>query len=143
MAKKPPTVMFKGRYLGIAVLVVVQALIGLIHAAFGFWLLASSTSRVAGITSFGPYIYSIYTVIFGFLTLFLAVGLWQRKRWSWIGTTAVLTFVIFADSLTLLNLPSIPGIPKFAGYGEISYSILIILYLMQTHIKNAYKIGSK
>jgi len=124
--KRPPIIIFKGRHLGIAVLVAAQVIIGFIHVVFGFWLLSASTAPMAGIASFGPDIYSVYTVIFGFLTLGLAVPLWMQKRWGWVGTVAVLAFVIVADSFTLLNLPSIPGIPKFAGFGEISYSIIVI-----------------
>ncbi|HTY75430.1 MAG TPA: hypothetical protein VMD05_07690, partial [Candidatus Nanoarchaeia archaeon] len=59
---------------------------------------------------------------------------------GWIGTFAVLLFVIAADSLTLLDLPSVPGIPKFACYGEITYSVIIMLYLMQAHVRKKYGI---
>jgi hypothetical protein len=137
---RPPTVMFKGRYLGIAVLVALQVLIGFIHVVFGLWLISASTAPLDGIASFGPDGYSVYTVIFGFLTLGLAVLLWMQKRWSWVGTVAVLAFVIVVDSLALLSLPSIPGIPKFAGFGEISYSIVVILYLLQEHVRADYRI---
>ena len=42
------------------------------------------------------------------------------------------------DSLTLLDLPSIPGIPKFAGFTEIIYSVLIVGYLLQTILRRKY-----
>ena len=58
------------------------------------------------------------------------------------GTVAIAVFVIAADAFTLLDLPSVPGIPKFAGYGEITYSILLLLYLMQNYIRAKYKIRS-
>ena len=141
--KHPPTIMFKGRYLGVAVLVAAQAIIGFIHVIFGFWLLFALTAPLAGIASFGPNIYSVYTVVFGFLTLGLAGLLWLQNRWGWVGTMTVLFFVIAADSLTLLNLPSIPGIPKFAGFGEITYRIIVLLYLLQTNVKTAYRIRFK
>jgi hypothetical protein len=35
-------------------------------------------------------------------------------------------------------LPSIPGIPKFAGFTEIAYSILVLGYLLQTRIRRKY-----
>jgi hypothetical protein len=35
----------------------------------------------------------------------------------------------------MLNLPSVPGIPKFAGYGEIPYNTIILLYLGQKRIR--------
>jgi hypothetical protein len=131
MTTNRASVLFKDRNLGVAVVVAAQVLVGIIHVVFGFWLFSA-----------GPDIYSVYTVIFSLLTLGLAVPLWMQKRWGWVGTVAVLAFVIVADSLTLLNLPSIPGIPKFAGFGEITYSVLVILYLSLSHIRTAYKIGS-
>ena len=139
-AKRPPTIMFKGKYLGIVVLIALQIIIGFIHVGFGFWLLSSSAAPLAGTTAFGPDIYSLYTVVFGLLTLVFASALWLQKLWGWYGTVTVSAFVIVVDSLTLLNLPSIPGIPKFAGFGEITYSLIIVLYLIQTHVRTAYKI---
>ena len=136
---------YRGRIIGIVALVVAQFLVGLVHAFFGFWLFLSTSPKIepfSGILgpSPGPEIYSIYTVVFGLLTLFFAVPLWLGKRWGWIGTNTVLFFVIIADSLTLLDLPSIPGIPKFAGFGEITYSVLVVLYLLQGHIRTKYQI---
>ncbi len=135
------TITVKGKNLGIVVLVAAQLLIGIIHVVFGFWLL--SAPRIVPFIGAapGPDIYSIYTIIFGLLTLIFAGGLWLEKRWGWVGTVAVAIFVIIADTLTLLDLPSIPGIPKLAGFGEITYSILILLYLSQTHIRAKYKIN--
>jgi len=49
------------------------------------------------------------------------------------GKRALMVFVVVADSLTLLDLPSIPGIPKSVGFGEIIYSILVMIYLLRGH----------
>ena len=140
-AKGPPT--FKGRNFGILLLVGAQTLVGFIHVVFGLWLLSSPkspplTSPNASIG--GLDIYSTYTLIFGLLAIGLAAMLWLQKSWGWIGTISIFLFVIIVDSLTLLNLPSIPGIPKFAGFGEISYSVLTSLYLIQKHVRKAYRI---
>ena len=135
---------YKGRTIGIVALVAAQVLIGFVHVVFGFWLLVASRAAplvgVVGLSSASD-IYSIYTVTFGLLTLLFAVPLWLQNRWGWVGTFAVLAFIIAADSLILLDLPSIPGIPKFAGFGEITYSILVIAYLLQAHIRAKYKIS--
>ena len=128
MSNNRAIVTLNGKSLGITVLVVTQSLIGIIHIIFGVWLL-----------SIAPNIYGIYTVIFGLSTLIFTAGLWLEKRWGWVGTVAVAIFVIIADTSTLLDLPSIPGIPKFAGFGEIIYSSLILLYLSQTTIRANYK----
>lgn len=129
-SRVPPPVTFRGRILGIAVLVVAQYLIGAIHVSLGLLLLYAS-----------PDIYSLYTLVFSVLVFVFAYALWNGRSWGWIGTVAVSLFVITADSLALLDLPSIPGIPKFAGFGEITYSVLILLYLSQAHVRSKYKIG--
>jgi hypothetical protein len=41
-----------------------------------------------------------------------------------------------------MDLPSIPGIPKFAGFTEIAYSVLVVGYLLQTRVRRKY-FGSK
>ena len=135
---------YKGRSLGTVLLIAAQVLVGFIHVVFGFWLLTAPriTPFVGIIGSWSSAnIYSVYTIVFGFLTLLFAVLLWFQKRWGWIGTIAVLVFVIAADSLTLLDLPSVPGIPKFACYGEITYSTLVILYLVQSRVRTKYGIN--
>ena len=116
MSKKPPTITYKGRSLGIVILTVAQLIIGAIHVFFGFLLLAFENLLFIQATI----IYDFYTIIFSLLTIVFAVFIWKGKKLGWVGTVAVSLFVIVADSLTLLNLPSIPGIPKFAGFGEIS-----------------------
>jgi hypothetical protein len=136
-----PSLTYKGRSIGLMAVVAAQLVVGFIHVIFGVWLLSAQISPFAEVvTSSSPIIYSIYTVIFSFLTLAFAVPLWIQKRVGWVGTVAVLLFVVAADSLTLLNLPSVPGIPKLAGLGEITYSILILVYLMQGYIRATYRI---
>ena len=139
-----PPITYKGRSLGIILLTAAQALVGFIHVVFGFWLLTAPriTPFVSIIgSSSSADIYSVYTIVFGFLTLLFAVLLWLQKRWGWISTIAVLIFVIAADSLTLLDLPSVPGIPKLACYGEITYSIIVIFYLVQSRVRTKYGIN--
>ncbi len=128
---------YKGRSIGIVALTVAQFIIGIIHVLFGIWLLSAPSD----FSMQSPLIYSGYTLAFGLLTLICAIGLWHSKNWGWYGTVAVSAFVIVADALTLLNLPSIPGIPKFAGAAEIAYSLLLLLYLSQRHVKAKYKSG--
>jgi hypothetical protein len=143
MKTNHPPIVFRDRNLGLVLLVASQLLVGIVHVIFGFWLLSASSITAQEATIFGapvPDIYSFYTIVFSALTLLFAIPLWQQKRWGWIGTFGILAFVIVADSLTLLNLPSVPGIPKFAGYGEITYSIIVMFYLLQNHIRKKFKI---
>jgi vacuolar-type H+-ATPase subunit I/STV1 len=132
--KQPPIITFKGRSLGISILVVAQLIIGAIHAFFGLLLLAFENLSFLPATA----VYDVYTFVFGLLALVFAVFVWQGKKVGWIGTVAVSLFVIAADSLTLMDLPSIPGIPKFAGFTEIAYSVLVVGYLLQTRVRRKY-----
>jgi hypothetical protein len=132
--KQPPTITYKGRSLGIAVLTAAQIFIGVIHVFFGFLLLAFENLNFIQATI----AYDFYTIIFGGLTVVFAVLIWRGKKAGWVGTIAVSLFVIVVDSLTLLDLPSIPGIPKFAGFTEIGYSVLIIIYLCTSRVRKKY-----
>jgi hypothetical protein len=133
MTAKHEPILVKGRNLGISILTVVQLLIGAIHLLFGFWLLSSENSFLHATIA-----YDIYTVAFGALVLVFGYLIWQGKRSGWIGTIAVSIFVSVADALTLANLPSIPGIPPWAAPTEIGYSIIVIVYLLQPHVKRKY-----
>ncbi len=139
----PPKI--KGRNIGLAILVSAQIFVGTIHVFFALWLLSypqSLTSTGLADPVGGAEIYSIYTLVFGLLSAVFGFVLWLQKRVAWIATVSTLAFVIVADTLTLLDLPSIPGIPKLAGFGEISYSVLAILYLLQTHIRKTFNLAN-
>jgi hypothetical protein len=125
---KPKLPTYHGRSIGIVALTGAQLLIGSIHVFFGLLLLAFENIALLQVTV----TYDVYTIVFGAFTVLFAVFIWRGKRIGWIGTIAVSVFVIAADSLTLLNLPSIPGIPKFAGGAEIAYSVVIVAYLLST-----------
>jgi len=132
--KGPPVIMYKGRSLGIVALTAAQIFIGIIHVFFGLLLLEFENLNFIQATV----AYDVYTIIFGGLTVIFGAFIWQGKKAGWIGTIAVSWFVIVADSLTLLDLPSIPGIPKFAGSTEIAYSVLIIVYLCTHKVRKKF-----
>ncbi len=133
MTTQLPT--FRGRTLGITAVTALQIFIGIIHIFFGFILLAS-TQAIIGFSEQAPgTLYNVYTITFGFATAAFAVGIWFYKKWGTLGTIITSLFVTVVDSLTLLNLPSVPGIPKLAAFPEIIYSVFITLYLLQAKIK--------
>ena len=134
MNDKHNPITYKGRSLGIIVLTAAQLLIGVIHVFFGLLLFAFENLTFIQ----GTIAYNAYTVIFGVLVTVFAVFIWQGKKAGWIGTVAVSLFVIVADILTVLNLPSIPGIPKSAALTEIAYSILVIIYLSAGHVRKKF-----
>jgi hypothetical protein len=128
----PPT--FRGRSIGITVLTALQLLIGVIHTVSGAILLVAEDFSALPTTA----VYAVYTLVYGLLVLVFAVLFWQGKKAGWIGTAAVLVFVIAVDVLALLDLPAIPGVPKAAGIGEIPYSVLVLAYLVQPHVRKRY-----
>jgi hypothetical protein len=132
--KQPPIITYKGRSIGIAVLTVAQIAIGLIHVFSGLLLLGS---EIATNSQFSI-AYDVYTAVFGALILLFAVFIWRGKKIGWAGTIAVSLFVIAADGLTLLNLPSIPGIPKLPAYTEIAYSVFVVGYLCLGHVRRKF-----
>jgi hypothetical protein len=133
---------FAGRNMGTVILVFVQSLIGVIHVFFGLWLLSvpilDSINSILPPLVLNEYAYSVYTTVFGVLTLLFIIGIWLEKKWGWFGTVFTSFFVTLVDSLTLLNLPSIPGIPKFAAFAEIVYSVILLLYLFQPHVRRVH-----
>jgi len=141
MSNVNTVVNYRGRSLGIIILTAAQLLVGVIHVFFGLWLLIAGSLADSAISAQSPLVYSVYTLVFGLVTLVFAVGIWLRTSWGWIGTFAVSLFVIVADALTISNLPSIPGIPPSAAGIEIIYSLLVLLYLSQTYVRIKYKIS--
>ena len=134
MSNRQVPITYKGRSLGIIALTSAQLLIGVIHIFSGLWLLTSEVAISPQVTL----AYDIYTLVFGLLSLVFALFIWRGKKAGWIGTVAVSLFVIVADTLTLLDLPSIPGIPKFPALTEIAYSVLIVVYLCSSHVRKKY-----
>jgi hypothetical protein len=130
-AKRGPPSNYRGRSIGIVVLVSAQLFVGFIHVFFGLLLFAYSNNTFLQ----GTLAYNTYTVVFGVLVSFFAWLIWQGKKAGWVGTVAVSLFVIAADSLTLANLPSVPGIPKSAGAVEIAWSLIVIAYLCTKKVR--------
>ena len=138
MKRSEGVVSVRGRFLGIAVLAVVQFIVGIIHVFFGFALLSGSFSVAS--YSLMPMVYTVYTLVYGLLTLFFTYLIWAGKRSGWIGTVAVSLFVILVDTLAVLDLSNVLGIPapKVAAIGEIPFSILVLVYLLQYHVRSKY-----
>ena len=130
----------RGRFLGITVLVAVQFIVGIIHVIFGFALFSGSFSFASYSTL--SMVYTVYTLVYGWLTLFFAYLLWAGKRSGWIGTVAVSLFIILVDTLAVLGLSNVLGIPspKVVAIGEIPFSILVLIYLLQHHVRSKYSI---
>lgn len=136
MNKPDKAVSFRGRFLGIAVLVAVQFIVGIIHVVFGFALFLSGFSLAA--FSVTPLVYGVYTLAYGCLTLLFACLLWMGKRLGWIGTVAVSLFVIVADVLAVLDVFNVLGIPRLAAIGEVPFSLMVLAYLLQVHVRSKY-----
>ena len=134
--KKPPKLpTYKGRNIGTVILTTAQLLIGAIHVFFGIFLLAFEDWNLIQTTV----TYDVYTVVFGVTVTVFALLIWQGKKAGWAGTISVLVFVSVADTLAILDLPSIPGIPKAPALAEISYSLIIIYYLSQRNVRKNFE----
>jgi hypothetical protein len=116
---------FKGRFLGFFVLVILQFLNGTVHAAIGTYLI---------FTASGELVYNIYTFLYRILNLIFGYGLWSRKKSGYIGTIIVSIFVIMVDISTILGMSLIAGVPRAAAFGEIMYSLFVMVYLFQPKI---------
>jgi hypothetical protein len=139
MSRPIENINVKGRFLGVFILVIVQYLIGFIHIFFGVFLLVGSYFPVASFSA-APLIYNSYTWVYGLLTVFFTYLFWKGKRSGWIGTAAISIFVIAVDILAIFDLFNVLGIPKIAGLGEIPYSLFILFYLSQNHVRLKYNI---
>ena len=139
MKRPSKVVTFRGRFLGIAFLVIIQFINGIIHTFFGLTLLLGGYVPVASV-SLAPLILNYYTAVFGVLTIFFTYLLWMGKRLGWIGTVGLALFVIIADTLAVFDLFTSLGIIKTAAIGEVPYCILIIIYLLQKHVRLKYEI---
>lgn len=140
MKKPKKVVAFQGRFLGIAVLVVVQFIVGIIHIISGFAML--SGNYWVATYSILPMVYTVYTLAYGWLTLFFVFLMWAGKRSVWIGAVSVSLFVIIVDILAVLGLSNVLGIPipKVAAIGEVPFSILVLMYLLQHHVRSEYNV---
>lgn len=121
---KPPT--FRGRSIGVTVLTVSQLLIGVIHIFSGLLLFIFEDFSALPVTA----VYDVYTFFYGILVAVFAVFFWKNKLAGWFGTVGVSLFVIIADSFRLLDLPTIPGIPRAPAFAEIAYSVIVVGYLL-------------
>ncbi|WGM89300.1 MAG: hypothetical protein IAX21_07050 [Candidatus Bathyarchaeota archaeon] len=139
MKKSKKQVTFKQRYLGIVFIVIVQAIVGTIHLFFGLALISGNFSFSTYPTMFS---YSIYTLVYGSLTIIFTYWIWKEKQLGWIGTVTIALFVITVDSLAVFNVTNFLGIPapKVAAIGEIPYSMLALVYLLQNHVRAKYNI---
>ena len=85
-------------------------------------------------------VYSLYTLIYGILVTIFTYLFWKEKHIGWIGTAAISIFIIIVDILAIFDLLNFLSIPKMAGLGEIPYSLFVLFYLFEEHIKLQYKI---
>ena len=129
---------FRGEFLGLFLLTLAQFLMGGIHVVAGIFVLLvpyvfSSVFAVTEITL----LFGVYSLLYGLLVLVFAYGLWTGNRWGWIGTTILCIFVVVEASSTLL-LTLIQGVPMSARIVDITYSFVVLLYIIQPHIKRSF-----
>ena len=138
--KRPSKVItFRGRFLGIGVLVVIQCINGIFHTFYGVASLLGEYIPFAT-SSTELLIYNYYTLAYGILTVFFIYLFWKGKRSGWIGTVAVALFVTIVYTLILFEFLYVPGIAKTAAIVGIPFNVLVLVYLLQNHIRSKYGI---
>ena len=110
-------------------------IIGAIHIFSGLLLLGFENFSALPSTA----AYDVYTFVFGSLTASFAFLIWRGKKTGWAGTITISIFVIAADMLAVLDLPTVPGIPKGPAFAEIAYSVIIIVYLLQEKVRKGFQ----
>lgn len=120
---------YKGKYVGLLVLTIVQFLNGTIHATIGAGL---------AIFEIGVLTYNIYTFLYGVFNLIFLYGLWTGKKSGWIGTILLSFLIIVVDVFVIFGIQLIPGVPQSAAIGEIIISLGILLYLLQPKLRQLF-----
>lgn len=131
----PPS--FKGEHFGVLILVIAQAVVGVIHVASGLILLLAQGMLPIPFISVNV-VYAVYTFLYGLMTTVSTYGLWQGSNWGWKGNIIISFFVIVVDVFSVLNIPLIAGVPKFAAVGEIPYSLVVVIYLIQPNVRRIF-----
>ena len=121
---------FKGRYPGVFVLVILQFLVGSIHAAIGLGLVFAASGELG---------YNVYTFLYGVVTIIFTYGLWSVKKSGYLCTIIVSILVIVVDVSAFLGMSLIAGVPRAAALGEIMYSLVVMAYLFQPKIIKLFK----
>jgi hypothetical protein len=121
---------FKGRYPGVFVLVILQFLVGSIHAAIGLGLVFVASGELG---------YNVYTLLYGVVAIIFTYGLWSGKKSGYLGTIIVSILVIVVYVSAFLGLSLIAGVPRAAALGEIMYSLVVMAYLFQPKIIKLFK----
>jgi len=121
---------FKGKHLGVFILVILLFLGGAIHAIIGLGLIFAVS---------GELIYNVYTLLYGVFTIIFAYCLWAGKKSGLLGTIIVSLFVIVVDVSAVLGVSLIAGVPRTAALGEIVYSLFVSVYLFQPKIIKVFK----
>ena len=123
------------RPLGIAILVILQIIIGVIEVLFGLLLLfgyflAVSIFGFGMYPGFGLFLLPLggFSLIFGFFAFILAYGLWTGQGWAWI-SSIILAVIGLVVSLVGLVLGSFVNVIPLILYA------LILIYLNTYHVR--------
>jgi hypothetical protein len=121
---------FSGRYPGVFVPIILQFLVGTMHAAIGLGLVFAASGELG---------YNVYTLFYGVFTIIFAYGLWAGKKSGYLGTIIVSILVIVVDISAVLGMSLIAGVPRAAALGEIVYSLVVLVYMFQPKIIKLFK----
>jgi hypothetical protein len=123
MMQKPP------RPTGIAIIAILEILVGLLAAAGGALIVGVASSSVLnsyGVGMFSGIIAVIggFAIIIGLFAIFVGWGMWTGKGWAW---TLALVLYILGALFGILTLP--------IGIVGLVIDLLLIWYLYRPHVK--------
>ena len=80
-------------------------------------------------------VFAIISLILGLMSFILSFGLFQLKKWAWIGTFVVHIVALIMEGTKLLASGGVA-----VNFLTLGFAIAIIYYLMRSDVKQAFNI---
>lgn len=130
------------RSLGITLIALVQFLVSLLSFASGVLLILLLTGQIqvfsADLARLSPFFKAL--VVSGFLIsllgLFASIGLWQQRRWGWIGSLLFQSLCLLNNGLAMLGGQS----PSFGVYFSATLCTAMISGLCQPSVRLPFQL---
>ncbi len=126
----------RNRPFGVTLLAILAVISGILSIcgglgsffSFGLGLVGSllGIGDAAGLGS------GLYGLIWGIVTIFLGIGLWNLHRWGWLGTIFFQAINLLYALLAIFTPPHVPWISAVI-------SVIIIWYLTRPAVRAAFR----
>lgn len=119
----------QARPTGVAIVVGLEILAGIITLVFSFYLLT---------LPYFPGNSVIYFTGFGLVSLMLAYGLWNGRRWAWILALILSAIGILFWFANLLDIITVSPSTDWGSIINIAIYLVIILYLTRPQVRSFF-----